>query len=52
MLEKGVKGDAQYLSQQLNISTRTLYRLLTYIEEIEKVSIEYNNAQKYYKISY
>jgi hypothetical protein len=49
MLTKGVKGDANYFSEKLNISNRTFYRLIKYLKEIDQLNIQFNkNKGTYY----
>lgn len=48
MLRNGEKGNACYFSSKLNISTRTFFRLIKYLDEIEGIKARYNKAEDVY----
>lgn len=50
MLLKGEKGNARYFSSKLNISTRTFFRLIKYLDEIEEIKTKYNKTSDTYYI--
>ena len=50
MLEKGEKGDAGYFSQKLNISERTLRRMMLYLFEIEGIEVKFSRVDNSYYI--
>jgi hypothetical protein len=49
MLIRGVKGNANYFSDRLDISKRTFYRLIKYLKEIEQLNIRFDrHTDEYY----
>ncbi len=49
MFSNGEKGDAIHFSNRLGISTRTFFRLLKYLHEIDDIKATYNkNTNTYY----
>ena len=52
MLFHGEKGNAGYFSTKLNISTRTFFRLIKYLYEIEGIRVIYNRNKNIYYLEY
>ena len=50
MLLKGVKGDVSYFTENLNISKRTFFRMVKYLEEIEEVNVQFDKYNGTYYI--
>lgn len=48
MLLNGENGDASYFSNKQNVSTRTFFRLLKYLHEIEGMQVVYNKTKNTY----
>lgn len=48
LLSEGEKGNAGYFSARLNISTRTFFRLIKYLHEIEGVQVFYDKNKNIY----
>ncbi len=50
MLLNGEKGDAEYFSNKLGISSRSFYRLIKYLKDIENMEVsfdKYNGVYSY-----
>ncbi len=48
MLLKGEKGDAGYFSSKLNVSERTFYRLMNYLENMNELKIRFDKTNRTY----
>jgi len=48
MLLKGEKGNAEYFSGKLNISSRSFYRLVKYLKDIEVLDITFEKSSGKY----
>lgn len=48
MFLKGEKGDVEYFVSRLQISPRTFYRLIKYLDKVDGIKIEYNRFSKAY----
>jgi len=48
MILKGETGSACYFSSRLKISTRTFFRLIHYLNDIDGLKINYNKANDIY----
>lgn len=48
MLLNGEKGNTGYFSSKLNNSTRTFFRLIKYMDEIEGIKVRYNKTSDTY----
>ena len=48
MLMNGKKGDADYFSEQLQISKRSFHRLIKYINEIEPMCVKFCKLNNHY----
>jgi hypothetical protein len=48
MFSKGEKGNARYFSEKVGISTRSFFRLISYLREIDNMEICYDKENKTY----
>jgi hypothetical protein len=44
MFLKGEKGNAKYFTNRLGISTRTLQRLIRYLNKIDNLKVQYDKS--------
>lgn len=48
MFEKGEVGDTVFFAKRLNVSERTIHRLIKYLRDINDLSIKHNKYGNYY----